>query len=866
MKFSNASSLIGSTLITILHCFFNTRISCIYVAFLICCSTTVVAQKQRAMLNEQNATGSGLRGEYFNNVSLGGTPTLTKLDAIIDFDFGGNSPAPGINNDNFSVRWSGKVKPPVTANYRFATISDDGVRLWINDRLVINNWTAHGAATDVSEVIKLVRGQSYDIRLEYFDQGGDAVIKLLWSRLPGLPNAAIIPAAYLIPPPGAGTTNPGLYIAQMRPEGSTLTNGSGVSSLVLSADERSAAIRFNHSNLSSPVIAAHTHGPSNPGENGPILFDFDKAPQAPDGSFLWTFAPLPNLSVAQIVTAIKTGRIYINIHTANFPAGEIRGHYGRVNGSTAFTPPPAVPPVAPGPANTQDAARFLTQATFGVTPNELTRIRRIGFERYLDEQFNAPTTSHLAYLDAAEQAGENVYVNSTMEAFWKKAVTGNDQLRQRVAFALSEILVISANSSAIGIEPYALSSYMDTLQNNSFGNFRQILNDVTLHPAMGLYLDMLKNDKGDPATGRIPNENYAREINQLFAVGLHKLHPDGSFILDERGLPVPTYNQDVVVGFAHVFTGWSWGGIATDDGGWHWPPGPNDQQHRGWRLPMQPWEDHHSTGTKLLLNGVTLPAGQTARQDLNQALDNIFYHPNVGPFISRQLIQRLVTSNPSPGYIYRVAQVFDNNGAGVRGDMKAVIRAILLDYEARSPNAYVQPGYGKQREPILRFSTLLRSFDAKAQSGKFRFWNLESPIYSLGQNPLRAASVFNFFEPNYVHPGRIANAGLYAPEFQITNDTQIVGSTNHLSHQVFYGHNENEHRINLNLTPYLPLAATPSQLVEQLNMLLMSGQMTGSMKQIVVQAVSTMPANQSEDRVKTAIQLIVTSPQFAIQK
>lgn len=870
MQSHNTAKLIGLTFAKLERLSFQMRNLCFYFALLISCAAIVYGQPQKSQQKptptDLNAVGTGLRGEYFNNTLLSGIPAATKLDAAIDFDWAGNSPAPGIGNDNFSVRWLGTIKAPVTANYRFSTVSDDGVRLWINNRLVIDNWTAHGATTDISETIKLTRGQSYDIKLEYFEQGGDAVIKLLWSRLPGQPTAAIIPGANLFPPSGVGSGNPVLYIAQMRPEGSVLTNGSGVSSLVLSSDERSAAIRFNYSNLSSPVIAAHTHGPSNPGENGPILFDFDKAPQLPDGSFLWTFAPLPNLSVAQIVAAIKTGRIYINIHTANFPAGEIRGHYGRVNGSTAFTAPPAVPPVAPGPASTQDAARFLTQATFGVTPGELTRVQRIGFERYLNEQFNAPTTAHLAYLDQAEQAGENVYVNSTMEAFWQKAVTGNDQLRQRVAFALSEIFVVSANSSALGIEPFALSSYMDTLQNNSFGNFRTILNDVTLHPAMGLYLDMLKNDKENPATGRIPNENYAREINQLFSVGLYKLHPDGSLILDERGLPIPTYNQDVVVGFAHVFTGWSWGGIPTDDGGWHWPPSPNDQNHRGWRLPMQPWENHHSTGTKLLLNGVTLPAGQTARQDLNQALDNIFYHPNVAPFISRQLIQRLVTSNPSPGYIYRVAQVFDNNGAGVRGDMKAVIRAILLDYEARSPNAYTQPGYGKQREPILRFSALLRTFDARAQTGKFRLWNLEDPIYSLGQNPLRAPSVFNFFEPNYVHPGRISNAGLYAPEFQITTETQIVGSTNHLTHQILYGHSDNENRIKLNLTQYLPLATTPDQLVDRLNILLMSGQMSAAMKQIVVQAVARVPADQAEERLKVAIQLIATSPQFAIQK
>ena len=223
------------------------------------------------------------------------------------------------------------------------------------------------------------------------------------------------------------------------------------------------------------------------------------------------------------------------------------------------------------------------------------------------------------------------------------------------------------------------------LNRNAFGNYRQLLEGVTLHPAMGRYLDHIRNDKEDLTLGRSPNENYAREVLQLFSIGLHKLHPDGTLMLDPNGLPIETYDQNVVKGFAQVFTGWSYGSFAKTEDNWLWPLlEPSSAQF--WRVPMENWPTHHSTSAKQILNGVTLPAGQTAQKDLQDALNNIFNHPNVGPFISRQLIQRLVTSNPSPGYVYRVTQKFNDNGSGVRGDMKAVIKAILLDYEARSPD------------------------------------------------------------------------------------------------------------------------------------------------------------------------------------
>ncbi len=834
------------------------------------------AQDDKSEIPESLAGGVGIKADYFSNRELTGTPVLTRTDLLVDFDYGSNSPALSVPNDNFSARWTGQILAPETGLYRFHTYSDDGVRLWINGRLTIDNWTYHGPVLDTSAAVKMIRGQRYDIKLEFFEGGGSALIRLMWT--PPRKTQRLVPQAYLFPPnyvptptptPTATPTPPPtnqtgtLFLSDLRPEGSAISSGSGVSTLRLATDERSAIIKFNYSNLTTPVVAQHVHGPANPGENGPILFDFDTAPQLPDGSFVWTFAQVGNTSITQIAEAIKTGRTYINIHTSRYPNGEIRNHYRRVNGSTVFTPPTSNPPLSTVPRDDADAARFLTQATFGPTKAEITRTRQMGFEAWLTEQFNAPTTSHIAYLDAARANGENIYTNSTMEAFWTKGLRGNDQLRQRVAFAMSEIFVVSND----GVDqPYALSGYMDMLQANAFGNFRETLENVTLNPAMGEYLDMIKNDREDAYIGRVPNENYAREINQLFSIGLYKLHPDGSLIIDGSGQPLPTYDQDTVIGFSYVFTGWGFGGIPVTDGNFYYHYPDDETNLIGWRVPMQVYPYHHSSLPKKLLNGVVLPAGQTPEEDLEQALDNIFNHQNVAPFICKQLIQRLVTSNPSPAYIYRVSNVFTNNGLGVRGDMKAVIRAILLDDEARNPSQLINQGYGKQREPVLRFSALLRAFDARAVSQKYRIWNLEDPVYSLGQNPLRARTVFNFFEPNYIQPGRLARAGLISPEFQITNDTQIIGSSNQMRDIVYRGFGWNEDEIKLNLTDLLPLAATPSQLVDELNLILMSGQMPAQMKTIIVNTVTQRPANNSTERVRTAIHLIVTSPQFAIQK
>jgi uncharacterized protein (DUF1800 family) len=637
--------------------------------------------------------------------------------------------------------------------------------------------------------------------------------------------------------------------------------------LRLSGDEKSAIINFQYSNLTTPVTSTHIHGPADPGQTGNVLFDLDDAPKQADGSYVWTFAQVGAVMPAQIVQALKAGRLYLNVHSSRYPSGEIRGHYGLVNGTQSFTPPSAPPALPGGNPTAQDAARFLTQATFGPKMADITALQTKGFDAWLNEQMALPTESHVAYIDWLKQTAPNqpMYDQTFLETFWKQAILGNDQLRQRISFALSEIFVVSFATGLPG-EYYAVGSYADMLNKNAFGNFRQLLEAVTLHPAMGRYQDHLRNDKEDTSIGRQPNENYAREVLQLFTIGLYKLHPDGTLMLDASGAPIETYDQNVVKGFAHVFTGWSYGSFPKTEDHWLWPllepsSGPF------WRVPMEVWPSHHSTLSKKLLNSVTLPANQTAQKDLSDAMDNIFNHPNVGPFIARQLIQRLVTSNPSPGYVYRVAQKFNNNGSGVRGDLKAVIKAILLDYEARSTSMLTNQGYGKLREPVVRMTQLMRVGNFSCTCNKFPLYWMDSPAYALGQNPYRAPNVFNFFTPDFRPPGALAEAGLVAPEFQITSEVSVLGMSNFLRATIFTGFQWDTALPPLlgNYSSLTPMAANPTQLVEHLNLLLMSGQMSSTMKTMLIGEISKMSSDPIP-RVQEAIHGIMTSPEYVIQK
>ncbi|MBX3675203.1 MAG: DUF1800 family protein [Burkholderiales bacterium] len=509
-----------------------------------------------------------------------------------------------------------------------------------------------------------------------------------------------------------------------------------------------------------------------------------------------------------------------------------------------------------------DAARFLAQASFGPRSlRDIADLQSKGYSRWLDEQMAAPATSHMAYMNAALVRHNTGYVydEDVYESIWQHWIRGEDQLRARVAFALSQFFVIS--NIAPNLDAWAMASYMDLLNRNAFGNYRTLLEEVTLHPAMGFYLDMLKSRKEDPATGRHPNENYAREVLQLFSIGLVRLNLDGTPVPGTDGKPVPTYDEDVVQGFAKAFSGWSFGGADTSD------PKAFLRAKANWTVPMQAWASEHSEGTKLLLEGVTLPAFQTPQTDMRQALDNIFYHPNVGPFFCRVMLQRLVTSNPSRGQVQRCATAFNDNGFGERGNLRAVFRAILLDPEARDLGLATGPGAGKQREPVVRFANFLRALGASSTSGRNAIHYLDSADDSLGQSPLLAPSVFNFFSPFFRPMGPVAAAGLVAPEFQITTETSVVGALNFfttLADKGYYGWSENQ--MKLDYGTLQALAGSPPMLVAHIDMLLMAGQMSPALRDTMVRAVAAMPASNARNRVEAALMIAAASPDFVIQK
>jgi uncharacterized protein (DUF1800 family) len=532
--------------------------------------------------------------------------------------------------------------------------------------------------------------------------------------------------------------------------------------------------------------------------------------------------------------------------------------------------PPPVTAAGSEPAGA-DATRFLTQATFGIKSEaEIDQLRSKGYERWLWEQFNTTAASHYEYLKwqkprTIDKDNPNGKFTEEMpyEAVWQQWLHGPDQLRGRVSFALSQIVVVS--NVAPDIYPQALATWADLLNKNAFGNYRQFLEEVTLNPAMAYYLTMLKSQKENKEEGIRPNENYAREILQLFSIGVDELNIDGSQRLDANGFPIPTYDQSVVEGFAKAFTGWSFStnDNKKDDSFHH----EDDDKEDTWIKPLKSWPNYHSPGEKKLLNGVMLPAGQTPEKDMKDALDNIFNHPNVGPYIGRQLIQRLVASNPSPAYIARVATVFNNNGSGVRGDLKAVVRAVLIDPEARDLSKLAEAGWGKQREPVVRFANYLRAFNGKSKSGINTIHYLDDSDNALGQSPFLAPTVFNFYSPNYKAPGKIAQAGLYAPEFQITTETSVVGALNFFSNLVNnqgYGHDD--HFVRMDYTPLLNLSQDPAALAEKLNRLMYMGQMGAETRATIVKALEAIDKNDKERRVKAALIITAIAPDFLIQK
>jgi uncharacterized protein (DUF1800 family) len=521
------------------------------------------------------------------------------------------------------------------------------------------------------------------------------------------------------------------------------------------------------------------------------------------------------------------------------------------------TSPPPPPPPPPPPVTKAEAYQFLNQGSFGATEAEAQTLVSMRPENWINDQMQKPVSLQLPHLQAVPPPQFPFQLHADRVDIWfRNSLYGEDQLRQRVAFALSEIMVVS-QLGALGNLPFAVADYYDVLAENAFGNYRDLLEDVTLHPAMGVYLSMLGNEKPDPVNNIRPDENYAREVMQLFSIGLVELNLDGTEKLDGQGQPIPTYNQEIIEGFAHVYTGWTFAGAPSFRQA---RPTPFNQV-----IPMQLYPGFHDTGTKTLLGGEELLAGQSGGQDLSDALDNIFNHPNVGPFIAVRLIQRLVTSNPSPGYVRRVAQVFNDNGAGVRGDLGAVVKAILLDDEARP--AMAMEIDGKLKEPLLRLTQLWKAYNATSNSGRFP---LNAAYILFGQGPLQSPSVFNFFSPFYAPPGEIRDSSLVAPELEIATEYQNTLFTNYMFYQVFALNQTNgaleDDDIYINFEEEMAIADDIDALIDMVAGKLLAGQISDTLRQEIAGMLARVPETDTAIRAAETIYFVVTSPEYAYQR
>ncbi|MFK7886305.1 MAG: DUF1800 family protein [Gammaproteobacteria bacterium] len=526
------------------------------------------------------------------------------------------------------------------------------------------------------------------------------------------------------------------------------------------------------------------------------------------------------------------------------------------------------------PLTRSAASRFLKQATFGPTRSQIDElVVQNNLSAWIDEQMVLPVSTTLPYV----QANSNGSLRTTRHyIWWHNVMRGEDQLRQRVAFALSQIFVISDLDYSLGNAQFGVSHYYDMLGAQAFGNYRDLLDRVARHPTMGIYLSMVRNRRAEPALNIRPDENFAREILQLFSVGLTQLAPDGRPV--PVNAPAPTYTQDTVEAFARVFTGWN---FADSPGTWV----SNDVTGYDKTLYMvadynpAPPNAYHDTQAKTLLDGASLPdssaSATPAEDDLAAALDNIFNHRNVGPFFGRLLIQRLTTSNPSPAYVSRVAARFDDNGSGVRGDLGAVVKAILLDPEARHGRRQ-NADFGKAKEPIMRLTQLWRALDAvpgvASEADFFRTYAKPSDRIDeiLGQAVMRSPSVFNFYLPDHPLPGA-GPSGRVAPEMQILTEANVGATNNMLFQQIYTFHNRNpdgaDNVARVNIDPLVAVADDVDRLIEDLNTLLLAGGMPVAMRATLkahLLAIDDSPEG-LDKRALDALFLIAASPLFMVQ-
>jgi uncharacterized protein (DUF1800 family) len=564
-----------------------------------------------------------------------------------------------------------------------------------------------------------------------------------------------------------------------------------------------------------------------------------------------------------------------------------RDRLARTRGSSAAAA------VAAAPATDAEAVRFLNQATFGATQADIDRVKQIGYAAWIDEQFAMPMQhSHAQHVRQMAARNSNEWRNrpgiwDVNESMWIGMMKA-DQLLQRVMFALSQIFVVSVRDGATYYQGSGLAAYVDMLCTKGFGNWRDLIEGVALSTAMGNYLSHIYNRKEDAVTGTVPDQNFARELMQLFSIGLWQLNPDGTRKLDGGGKPIPTYGPADVAGVSKVMTGWTYDAATTQ----HW-----DNYYGFWdatdmpvqERPMKAFPQYHSTSEKKFL-GVTIPATGTPNPvgNLKILLDTLFNHPSTAPFFCKQMIQRLVTSNPGGAYVGRVVAAFDNNGSGVRGDLKAVIKAILLDPEARDASWISQPTYGRPREQILRMMNVMRLFKASTDVDPLAYvmpmWTYDRSK-GLWQTPLGSPTVFNFYFPNYSPPNSaLSDQRLIAPEMQIVTQSTVDdtewffrdllqnnGLTDCCSNE-----ERNTYRMRLDYSEWLPLVSAPASVADRLNKFLMAGQMSPQLKNAIVAGMNARYQQTSEtsgmyrglDQIKLAeaVRFMLVSPEYVIQK
>jgi len=524
------------------------------------------------------------------------------------------------------------------------------------------------------------------------------------------------------------------------------------------------------------------------------------------------------------------------------------------------TPAPGPSPVSSASLSVQQSSRFLAQATNGPTKQEIAQLAGSDIDTWLTGQFAMlREQSHWSWMKARgfdeDQANANPKAGNKSVAgwdrsIWRQLITAPDQLRQRVGLALLDIMVVSVDALDMRWPQFAMAAYMDQLLDHAFGNFRALLGAVTTSSAMGQFLTVLGSRKAN-GKGSLPDENYAREMLQLFTLGLYELNQDGTLKAGPGGLPIETYTQDDISQLAQVFTGFE---LASSD---LQTPDPL-------REPLVINPDRNETGTASFL-GWTVSGGGMAAVDA--ALDVVFNHPNVPPFVSKALIQRLVTSNPSPGYVERVANTFADSGAGERGDLRAVVYAILVDPEARSDLALAAPHAGKLRDPVQRMTHWARAFSVTSKSGGWYVGNMSA---RLGQAPGRSPSVFNFFRPGYVPPNsELAMRGLVAPEFQIINEQSIVSYINAMQLMIKKGIDNGHGDMVPDYSPLLEIAADSQRLTEEVNLVLAAGQLSATSLSLIraaVESFDSKPGNGADNRVRTAIMLTMASPEYLVLK